>query len=168
MNKKYLNAESIVTAIVLLVMLGLVFVGVLSRYVFHFSFSFTEELVCTMFVLLSTMGGALASKENSHYTLDLVTGMLKPRAKRFFDIFDTALTVLAAGILCWCGVQMVISQYNMGSLSIALRIPSWIYGVTVPFGLVFLIFRSVMHSVEVVKTSPEEYAKLGETEDNAE
>ena len=84
MKKHNVNVESVVVAFVMLTMLVLVFVGVISRYVLHFSFSFTEELVCAMFVLLSTMGGALASKENGHYTLDLITGMMKPKMKKVF------------------------------------------------------------------------------------
>ena len=55
MKKHNVNVESVVVAFVMLIMLMLVFVGVISRYVLHFSFSFTEELVCAMFVLLSTM-----------------------------------------------------------------------------------------------------------------
>ena len=82
MKKHNVNVESVVVAFVMLTMLVLVFVGVISRYVLHFSFSFTEELVCAMFVLLSTMGGALASKENGHYTLDLITGMMKQKKKK--------------------------------------------------------------------------------------
>ena len=154
-NKKFFNVESIVTATVLIVMLALVFVGVLSRYIFHFSISFTEELVCTMFVLLSTMGGALASKENGHYTLDLVTGMMKPETKKIFMLIDTTLTALAAGILCYTGVQMVMSQMRMGSVSIALRIPNWIYGSCVPLGLIFIIFRSIEFIIKTIKTDPE-------------
>ena len=79
MKKSTISFEAVIVAFVMLTMLILVFLGVISRYVLHFSFSFTEELVCAMFVLLSTMGGALASKENGHYTLDLITGMMKPK-----------------------------------------------------------------------------------------
>lgn len=99
MKKKRTEFEAVVTAAILVIMLGLVFVGVLSRYIFHFSISFTEELVCAMFVLLGTVGSALASKRRSLYTLDLVTGMMAPKAKLYFSIFTTVLTVIAAAIV---------------------------------------------------------------------
>ena len=155
MKKHNVNVESVVVAFVMLTMLVLVFVGVISRYVLHFSFSFTEELVCAMFVLLSTMGGALASKENGHYTLDLITGMMKPKMKKVFLLIDTALTCLAAGILLWTGIGMVQSQMKIGSLSIALKIPNWVYGSFVPLGLVFIIFRSVQFMIRTIKTKAE-------------
>lgn len=156
MKKPSINFESIIVAIVMLTMLTLVFLGVISRYVLHFSFSFTEELVCAMFVLLSTMGGALASKENGHYTLDLITGMMKPKMKRIFLIIDTVLTCVAASVLLYTGLIMVQSQIKIGSLSIALKIPNWVYGAFVPFGLAFILLRSILFIVKLCKNTEEE------------
>ncbi|WP_294143797.1 TRAP transporter small permease [uncultured Clostridium sp.] len=156
MKKNSINFESVIVTIVMLTMLTLVFLGVISRYVLHFSFSFTEELVCAMFVLLSTMGGALASKENSHYTLDLITGMMKPGMKKVFLIIDTGLTCAAASVLLYTGITMVRSQMKIGSLSIALKIPNWVYGSFVPFGLAFILFRSIQFMVRVYKNTEEE------------
>lgn len=156
MKKPSINFESIIVAFVMLTMLILVFLGVISRYVLHFSFSFTEELVCAMFVLLSTMGGALASKENSHYTLDLITGMMKPKMKRIFLIIDTALTCVAASVLLFTGITMVQSQMKIGSLSIALKIPNWVYGSFVPFGLAFILLRSILFIIKLCKKTEEE------------
>lgn len=165
MKKNPLNLESIVVAIVMIVMLVLVFLGVLSRYVLHFSFSFTEELVCAGFVLLSTMGGALASKEKSHYTLDLVTGLMKPKTKKIFMVIDTMLTCLAAGVLLYTGIQMVQSQMKIGSVSIALKLPAWFYGAFVPFGLVFVLLRSLQVIVNIVRGKDKDFdAKEGEEE----
>ncbi len=162
--KKGISIEAIVVAADLIMMLALVFLGVLSRYLLHFSFSFTEELVCMGFVLLSTMGGALASMENGHYTLDLVTGLMKPKTKKIFLIIDTALTILAACVLFVCGFKMVREMFQIGSLSIALRIPNWIYASSVPFGLVFLIYRSVEYIIKVFRTDPDKLVTIEEEE----
>ena len=159
MKKNSINFESVIVAIVMLTMLTLVFLGVISRYVLHFSFSFTEELVCAMFVLLSTMGGALASKENGHYTLDLITGMMKPKMKKAFLIIDTALTCVASFILLYTGITMVQSQMKIGSLSVALKIPNWVYGSFVPFGLAFILLRSIQFIVKTMRTKTEEEEK---------
>ena len=162
MKKQSLSIEALIVAIVMVTMLTLVFLGVISRYVLHFSFSFTEELVCAMFVLLSTMGGALASKDKSHYTLDLITGMMKPKTKKHFLIFDTALTCLAAFLLCYTGIRMVMSQMRIGSLSVALKVPAWVYGAFVPLGLIFILFRSaqvIFNTIREKNTEEGEDAK---------
>ena len=152
MKKSTISFEAVIVAFVMLTMLILVFLGVISRYVLHFSFSFTEELVCAMFVLLSTMGGALASKENGHYTLDL----MKPKMKRVFLIIDTLLTCAAASVLLYTGIIMVKSQMKIGSLSIALKIPNWVYGSFVPIGLAFILYRSIQFIVQLQKKSEED------------
>ena len=100
-KKSSVDLESCITAAVLVIMLTLVFLGVVSRYVLHFSFSFTEELVCALFVLLGTVGSALACKRRSLYTLDLLTGTMKPKMKTIFSIITTTLTCLAALFLFW-------------------------------------------------------------------
>lgn len=160
MKKEHPEFEAVVTAVILMVMLGLVFVGVLSRYFLHFSISFTEELVCAMFVLLGTVGSALASKRRSLYTLDLVTGMLKPKTKLYFDIFTTALTIFAAAFLSICTISMIQAQVKMGSETVALHLPSWLYTTFVPFGLVLVIFRNAQNILEDIR----ELKKLKEGE----
>ena len=151
MKKNRTEFEAVVTAGVLVIMLGLVFVGVLSRYVFHFSISFTEELVCAMFVMLGTVGSALASKRRSLYTLDLVTGMMKPKMQLCFSIFTTALTTIAAAILIYCSFSMIQTQMTMGSVTVALHLPAWLYTTFVPFGLALVVFRNIQNIVQDVK-----------------
>lgn len=155
MKKHSISFEAIIVAIVMLIMLTLVFLGVISRYVLHFSFSFTEELVCAMFVLLSTMGGALTSKENSHFTLDLITGLMRPKMKKAFTMIDAALTGAAALALMYTGLIMVRSQMRIGSLSVALKIPNWVYGSFVPIGLAFILFRSIQFIIKTGRKTGE-------------
>ena len=145
MKKKNTEFEAIVTTIILIVMLGLVFVGVLSRYIFHFSFSFTEELVCAMFVLLGTVGSALACSRRSLYTMDLVTGMLKPKTRIYFSIFNTLLTIVVAAFLIWTSISMIQTQAKMGSTTVALKLPTWLYTCFVPFGLALMVFRNIQN-----------------------
>ena len=132
MKKSTISFEAVIVAFVMLTMLILVFLGV-----------------------LSTMGGALASKENGHYTLDLITGMMKPKMKRVFLIIDTLLTCAAASVLLYTGIIMVKSQMKIGSLSIALKIPNWVYGSFVPIGLAFILYRSIQFIVQLQKKSDE-------------
>jgi|GEM_PF-600470 len=142
-GRRKLDFESILCAIVLMVMLSLVFLGVVSRKLLHFSFSFTEELVCAMFVLLGTAGSAIAVKMRSLYTLDLLTGALKPRAQVILFLITSTLTCIAAVFLTYCSFIMIRTQLMMGNVSVALRVPSWLYTLCVPFGLVLVIYRSV-------------------------
>lgn len=144
-KKSSADFESYVAAATLVIMLTLVFLGVVSRYVLHFSFSFTEELVCALFVLLGTVGSSLACKRRSLYTLDLLTGNMKPKMQTRFSILTTTLTALAALFLFWTSFSMISTQFRLHSLTVALRVPAWTYTMAVPFGLGLLIIRCIQN-----------------------
>ena len=133
-KKSSVDLESCITAAVLVIMLTLVFLGVVSRYALHFSFSFTEELVCALFVLLGTVGSALACKRRSLYTLDLLTGAL-----------------LAALFLFWTSFSMISTQFKLKSLTVALRVPAWTYTTAVPFGIGLVIIRCIQNILQDVR-----------------
>lgn len=137
-------------------MLIITFVNVLSRYLLHMSLSFTEELVAVLFVLLSTVGGALAAKDESHYTLDLLTGILPSKKRKKVLAFDALLSIIACTILVVTGIQMVIQQYKIGGLSYSLKIPEWIYGCFVPVGCSLMLFRFVQVIVQKWKEIKED------------
>lgn len=141
--KKKIDFEGLINAIAVLVMLAIVFINVLSRKFIHISFSFAEEVVCVLFVLLSTVGAAAAARDESHYTLDLLTGALKPKTRNRVLIIDTIFSLIAAGVLVVTGVMMVMAQYKMGSTSDSLRFPEWIYGLTVPVGCGVMCIRLI-------------------------
>ncbi len=150
-NKNKLDFESLLCAVTLMVMLSLVFLGVVSRYVLHFSIAFTEELVCAMFVLLGTVGSAIAVRLRSLYTLDLLTGALKPRPQKIMFIITSILTLVSAAFLSWCSFNMIKSQFTMHNLSVALKVPQWLYTLCVPFGLVLVMFRSIQNIIMEMK-----------------
>ena len=65
--------EEIICVFCTVVMTALVFANVLSRYVFHSSLSFSEEITTYLFVLLSMMGTAIAAKRRAHLGLSIIT-----------------------------------------------------------------------------------------------
>lgn len=150
MNRK-IGIEAPILGIVLVVMLLIVSFNVLSRYVLHLSFSFIEELVCVMFVLLTTIGSSAASKDESHFTLDLFTGMMKPKIRNRVMILNNFLTLIAAAVLTVTGINMVAQQYDMGSISDSLRAPQWIYSLTLPLGCGLMCIRCIQVIVRRVK-----------------
>jgi len=149
-KKKYCWEDAVVS-VVLVVMLTVAFSNVLSRYIFHLSLSFLEELICTLFVLLSTIGGATAAREESHYTLDLLTGSMKPKNRLRLLIVDNILSAIVALILTVTGIQMVMQQYSIGNVTTDLRVPQWIYGAFVPFGCACMLFRFTQVAVKKFK-----------------
>ena len=77
--KKIMNAvavENCILVVSTLLILVLTVGNVFSRKVIHRSWSFTEELVVAVFVLITLMAAALACREGELVNLSLVTDRL--------------------------------------------------------------------------------------------
>ena len=81
-----------------------------SRKVIHQSWSFTEELVVAIFVLITLLGAALSAREGGLVGLNLVTERLPKSAKKPVMILITIFSVLFMGILFYYGMDKVLAQ----------------------------------------------------------
>ena len=84
--KKLMNALAAVEKVVLVVTTLLILVltvgNVFSRKVIHRSWSFTEELVVAVFVLITLLAAALSCREGGLVSLTLVTDRLPKKTEK--------------------------------------------------------------------------------------
>ncbi len=77
--------EKAVLAATMIMILVLTVGNVFSRKVIHQSWSFTEELVVAIFVLITLLGAALSAREGGLVGLNLVTERLPKSCKKASD-----------------------------------------------------------------------------------
>lgn len=155
MNKIIDKIEEGLAAIVMLSMLLLTFSNVIGRYFLKSSISFTEEITTSLFVLLCTLGAAIAVKRNAHLGLSIITENLSVKAQYFFTLIASSFGLVFSLILLLTGIQMAYNEYLLEQISITLQWPEWIYGSFVPMGALFLIFRyiqSIFRTINIIKT----------------
>lgn len=141
MLKKLENLEIWIIAISMLLMTVITFSNVISRYVLHQSWSFTEEITTNLFVWVTFLGASVATKRKGHLGLSILTDYLPPVLKKAAIAFTVLCSVVLFSILFKYGVDMVKSQSITGQTSPALGWPEWIFGISVPVGALILIFR---------------------------
>lgn len=135
----------------LVVMTILVFANVCSRYLLHMSFSFSEEITTNLFVLLSMMGAAIATKRRAHLGLSILTDSVGPRLRRSLTVGGFALGTLFSLALFVYGILMVVSQYRLGQVTASMQWPEWLFGTFVPFGAFFVTLRFAQATLEEYK-----------------
>lgn len=133
--------EEIVCIVCTVVMTALVFGNVLSRYIFHSSMAFSEEITTYLFILLSMMGTAIAAKRRAHLGLSIITDAASPKTRRALNVLGYSIATLFSAALLYYGVLMVFNQYRLGMVTPAMQWPEWIYATFVPFGAVFVTIR---------------------------
>ena len=129
--KKIMNAVAAVENCILVVSTLLILVltvgNVFSRKVIHRSWSFTEELVVAVFVLITLMAAALACRKGELVNLSLVTDRLPEKLKKPSVILTTVLCIIFTAILFWFGMEKVITQLENGKRTFVLNWPEWIF-----------------------------------------
>ncbi len=125
--------EKIVLALVLLVVTALTFGNVLSRYVLPTSWSFTEELVVNIFVLLSMLGAAVcARQEGGLVSMALFSGMLPRKWQRVLNLFMVICGLIFCYIMIKYGFARVASLIANKKRTDVLRIFEWKFALAVP------------------------------------
>ncbi len=143
--------EKIVACTCISVMSVLVFANVVARFVFKHSMAVSDELSTYLFVLMSFMGTAIAARRRAHLGLTIVTDHVSPRARLVISIFMYLLSAFFCLLIVIFGVQMVISQYQLGQESATMQWPEWIYGSFVPIGAAFSALAFLEGAVEMYR-----------------
>ena len=142
--------EKAVLAATMILILVLTVGNVFSRKVIHQSWSFTEELVVAIFVLITLLGAALSAREGGLVGLNLVTERLPKSCKKPVIILITLFSVAFMGILFYYGMDNVLAQ-------LVLNWPEWIFWSFVPIGSVCMVLHFIEYCVdECAKTNAAE------------
>ena len=163
--KKLMNALAAVEKVVLVVTTLLILVltvgNVFSRKVIHRSWSFTEELVVAVFVLITLLAAALSCREGGLVSLTLVTDRLPKKLKKpsvilitvlsiiFSVILSTILCVIFTAILFRFGMDKVLTQLANGKRTFVLNWPEWIFWSFVPIGAGCMILHLIEYCLDV-------------------
>lgn len=150
--KKLMNViaaiEKIILVITMLLILALTVGNVFSRYVIHRSWSFTEEIVVAVFVLITLLAAALACREGELVNLTLVTNSLPEKTKKPLMILVTVLCVIFSLILLKYGLDKVITQLENGKRTFVLNWPEWIFWSFVPIGAGCMILHFIEYCID--------------------
>ena len=142
--KKLMNALAAVEKIVLVISTLLILVltvgNVFSRKVIHRSWSFTEELVVAVFVLITLLAAALSCREGGLVSLTLVTDRLPKKLKKPSVILITVLSIIFSVILFKYGMDKVLTVLNW---------PEWIFWSFVPIGAGCMILHFIEYCLDV-------------------
>ena len=141
-------AEKLILAASTLLILVLTVGNVFSRKVIHRSWSFTEELVVAVFVLITLMAAALACREGELVSLTLVTDRLPGKTKKPVVVLVTVLSVIFTVILFKYGMDKVLTQLANGKRTFVLNWPEWIFWSFVPIGAVCMILHFVEYCID--------------------
>ena len=143
--KKIMNGVAMVEKLILVLATILIVVltvgNVLSRKLLHQSWSFTEELVVAVFVLITLMAAALAAREGELVNLSLVPDRMSAKGQKVLMVINTVLSVAFTAVLFKYGLEN-------GKRTFVLNWPEWIFWSFVPIGAACMALHMIEYFVD--------------------
>ena len=136
-------AEKAVLVVTMILILVLTVGNVFSRKVIHRSWSFTEELVVAVFVLITLLGAALSAREGGLVGLNLVTERLPKSTRKPVACIITVICVIFMAILFYYGMDKVFAQIANQKRTFVLNWPEWIFWSFVPIGSACMVLHFI-------------------------
>ncbi len=137
--------ERIAACALLCTTLGLVVLQVVTRYVFDFPLTWTEELARFALVWLTFVAAGFVMARRIHISVDLVASKLGRRGQVILDTLALIIVILASGAMTWFGFGFVADSAGRAAPASGLPL-SVLYGsAVVGFGLI--CGHSIIHTV---------------------
>lgn len=144
-----------VISILLMFMFFSIIAQVVSRYIINSSLHWTEEAARFLIIWTVFLGVAVAMRQNSLISVEILVQSLSLIYRRIILIFSLLFTSLLMLYLTYLGVNLTINAANQAST--ALGLPMWLPYAAVPVGSFFTFLNAIAVLLELlIKTKEEE------------
>lgn len=128
----------------------IVFVEVISRYVFNYTPSWSEEVTILLMTWMAFLGMALGIKSNTHLQISFLVDRMPGAVKKVFLCFDEIVVVAFGVVLLVFGVM--ICRESTGSVMSSTGLPEYTAYLMVPCTGVLVVIYSCIRAVNVFLT----------------
>lgn len=130
----------VLLGVLMLFIVGLNVANVAGRYIFSTPVPAADEIMTFAMVWGVFLGAAVVTLRGTHLTMDLVVGLLPPRAQRVAEAVGAVALVVILGFIALQSVEYLDVIGTIGLTSMAAGLPmAWVHAaIPVGFGLMAL------------------------------
>lgn len=144
-KRRYQFLEDVVAGLAMIVGVGIMFLGVVARYIFNAPMSFVDEIAPIFFVWSTLVGYSIAMRKDEHIKMDALYEVIKaPQARRAIRIFGQVCGLLFCAFAIYYGANSMSMQYKMQRVTPILEFPVWITYTIVPLSGCVMSVRYVI------------------------
>ncbi len=141
------KALTVFSGVLLGIATALMFSEVITRYFFHSSYEYMEEIPRYLTITATFLMAPVILKLERHINIDLLPEFLKGRQKQILTLIISCFVLIACIYMLIAGISGVAYHYNAGTVSnTELEMPIWIVNSSFLVGSALL----VMYATELV------------------
>ncbi len=134
------NIEKIMAVAITSVMTVVLFLQVVSRYVFNLSISWSEELSIFLMIWLTYFGASIAVRKRQHLRITMLTDLLPRGATKIVDVAANLIFLGFMALIAYGTFNMLTLAKRTHQTAAATGLPRWviILGILVAYLLTII------------------------------
>ena len=145
------NLEYLLSMFCMGLMMCLLFIQVISRYVFGYSLAFTEEISVILFILSVYIGAIGGTRRGQHLKIEILTTFLNKKGQTVCQILSDLVFIVVNCFLSYGSFQVVTNLLHYGMQPPITKLPKWIPYAVIPLALVLISIRLIQDIVIQIK-----------------
>ena len=119
---------------------------IILRNFFDFGFIWVDPLLRLLVLWTGLIGATVASRDNRHIRIDLLSRYLSRHAHLVIQFFVGLFTAFICAVIAWHGARWVLLDYQ-DQLPGFENLPAWILEIIIPVAFGLIALRYLIHSI---------------------
>lgn len=141
--------EDCILSGLLLVMIVVAVAQIFLRNLFDSGLLWGDELVRVLVLWIGLIGAMIASRNNHHISIDVISRYLPEQTKKFTTLITSLFTALICGIMSWFSLNFVILEKQDGLIAFAI-VPAWVCESIIPISFAIICLRYLILSTTLL------------------
>lgn len=139
------NIEDGILIGLLLVMIGIAVFQIVLRNLFDSGMNFGDELIRILVLWISLVGAMVASRNNNHINIDLISRYLPDPVKKFSTVLVGIFTSFICAVMAYFSLNFVLMEKSEGIIAFS-GVPAWACESIIPLAFAVISFRYLLFS----------------------
>ena len=150
----YERLEEILLVFLVALMVFLGFLQILFRNLISIGIVWVDPLVRHLVLWIALLGASLATRENRHISIDLLSGYLSPALQRRVQGGLQLFSALICLLLVHPAIRFLENDYQAGKI-LALGVPMWLSQAIMPVMMLVLGVRFLLQGMKNISSAGE-------------
>ena len=138
--------EDTVLVGLLLLMICMAVLQIFMRNLFDSGILWGDSLVKVLVLWIGLMGAMIASRNNHHISIDILSKFLPEQIKKITNFIISVFTSIVCGIMAYYSLSFVIMEKQDGYTTFA-NIPAWACESIIPIAFAIISLRYIFLSI---------------------
>jgi TRAP-type C4-dicarboxylate transport system permease small subunit len=143
-RQNILRFEELMTAVLLGGMILLAGSQILLRNLFDSGLIWADPTLRIMVLWLALLGAIVATRENRHIRIDLLSHYLPKPAQAVVSVINNLFSAFVCGVIAWHSARFVFIEWQEGSKLFG-SLPSWVGEIIIPIGFGIMCMRFMIN-----------------------